>query len=198
MFSRILLAKVFWIQLILCFLLGCAGSSVQIIKSNLKARPEATVYIMPVALPEEIGVAEDWRKTGEVVKTQEGNTIQKGIYQYSFSEGDITNLRNSLINSLIASKSFRDVIYLRNAEIDSTINHSAFFVYLKIDTTNMASGTNSKCLISGKIEIKSDTEQLLYEDDINIETNSLWSISDAKNKAIRRFVMDAMESFNKF
>jgi hypothetical protein len=99
---------------------------------------------------------------------------------------------------LIASKSFRDVIYLRNAEIDSTINHSAFFVYLKIDTTNMASGTNSKCLISGKIEIKSDTEQLLYEDDINIETNSLWSISDAKNKAIRRFVMDAMESFNKF
>jgi len=164
----------------------------------LNSRPESIVYILPVGLPEEVGVAEDWRKTGKVITKKDGETIQKGMYQYSFGEGDINILRNSLIGSLKESQSFRDVIYLNIPDINTSGSQSAVQVHLKINKTGMASGTNSRCLISGNLILKDEKESTLFQDDIIVESNSLWSIGDAKNKAIKQFVKDVLESFNKF
>jgi hypothetical protein len=198
MFNRILLVKNIVNVFVLLLLFGCAGTSVQIIESDIKSRPESIVYVMPIGLPEEIGIAQDWRKTGTTITTKEGEIIHLGIFQYSFGEGDINILRNSLINSLIASQAFKDVIYLRNESVDTTISHSAFYVNLQINKTAMASGNVAKCLISGELIIKNEKESILIEDDIVVETKSLSTISAAKNKAIRKFVNEVIESFNKF
>lgn len=198
MYDRISLIKIIGIVFVLLILLGCAGSSVQIIQSEIKSRPESIVYVLPIGLPEEFGIAQDWRKTGTTITTQEGEEIQKGMYQYSFGEGDITILRNSLINSLKESQSFLDVIYLNTSEIDTTSSHSAFYVYLQTNRTDMTSGHILKCFISGNLIIKNEKELILFINRIDVESKSLTTIADAKNKAIRQFVHEVLESFNKF
>ncbi|MFC1785169.1 hypothetical protein ACFL0J_06040, partial [Candidatus Neomarinimicrobiota bacterium] len=107
MFIRPLLVKTSFISCILFLLLSCAGSSVQVISTDIEPRLESIVYILPFGLPEsdDIGIAQDWRKTGVTITTKEGEVIQKGMYQYSFAEGDINILRNSLISSFEASNS---------------------------------------------------------------------------------------------
>jgi len=198
MFNRIVSEKIIINLFVLLLFLGCAGSSVQTIQSEIKSFPESIVYVMPIGLPEEIGVAQDWRKTGTTITTKEGEEIHLGIYKYSFGEGDINILRNSLINSLIATQSFKDVIYLRNELVDNTISDPVFYVHLKINKTGMASGNVLKCLISGDLVLKNEKESILFKDDIVIEAKSLSTISAAKNKAIRQFVNEVIESFNKF
>lgn len=199
MIYEISLGKIIRIELVLLLLLGCVGSKVQIIQSDLRLRPGSIVYVLPLGLPEEIGIAQDWRKTGDTLTTKDGEKIQIGMYQYSFGEGDIINLRNSIINSLKESQSFSDVIYLNTIDIDVTGNHSAIYVHLQINKTDMFQNYfSSKCLISGKLILKSEKESILFEDDINVEVKSIVSIRDAKNKAIEQFVNDVIESFNKF
>ena len=98
-------------------LIGCASSGVSVVKMDMQARPGVTLVVLPFKVQGTAQVAQDWRKTGEVVATPDGKVVETGMYQYTVEGEDVTNLRKSLIGSLRKAGAFASVLDLRPAEL---------------------------------------------------------------------------------
>lgn len=178
--------------LVSVLLIGCASSGVSVVKMDMRARPGVTLVVLPFKVQGTAQVAQDWRKTGEVVATPDGKVVETGMYQYTVEGEDVTNLRKSLIGSLRKGGAFASVLDLRPAELPV----GAWVMEVTLGKRGMEqTTTRSTCFIHGHVSIK-EQERVLKEADVAANGTSLMTVGAAKDEALENFVRSVLEIVN--
>jgi hypothetical protein len=167
------------------FILGCAGSGVNIVKIR-SSKYTGVIVVMPDTLAEKRFSTSDWSRRG-VVSTVIGRTT--GIYTYTFGDDDYKNLRTSLVESLRSSGAFQNVV----DQVDERSLPDGVRLYIKFSESGMnktALGMSFICILKAIAWTEDSNSNVLNKKDISINEESIMTVSAAKNQAIEKFVLE--------
>jgi hypothetical protein len=110
----------------------------------------------------------------------------EGLYT-SFDEQDYSNLRNSMIESLKKSQSFKAVHDIQN-ENDSV---NGIRLYLSFDESGVnQTSLRSFCFLNAFAWTEASQDSVISKKEINTKGSSSWSMNGAKNSAITKFIKE--------
>jgi hypothetical protein len=165
-------------------LIGCTGSTIQIIQLSPTNGGPCGIFVMPM--------------TGH----GSGGDSQQ---QFDFDTVDQENLRASIIGSLkISNPNFIIYDVKETTEVkdsDGTIiafpigvmKNTSYMVYLYLYTAKATKGFTVSCIIEGKLKIYNSLKKCIFSKDLYIDKTSAFSVSDAKNIAIGAIVLEVMK-----
>jgi hypothetical protein len=178
-------------------LVGCAGSKVHTTRFELNPR-KGKIAVMPWEKAKKSLSASDAKQRAEMAQEAVGILAgpheavddATGLFTYTFNQDDYANLRQSVIQSLIKSEAFSDVIDVSDTPPTSDD--------LKLILTFSKSGivqtpATSKCILNGLARIVKDTDDAVPTRKIAIEATSFLSVNGAKNKAIKEYLVEIGE-----
>lgn len=165
---------------------GCAGSKVQTVALDVPKRSDEALYLLPFEPPKKVLVAKDRNTAGDPLQRQLMLAIKSAssAYDYTFDEGDIRNLRTSLVRSLQVSRSFATVQDLSSTPDPRPAR--GLFLTVRLEEAGMrASGGSFAAIIKGTARIE-DSRGLPLGAEVAIDANEtgLLTVAQSKNQAI--------------
>lgn len=171
-------------------LTGCASSSRQEVRLNIKAQPDTLIEVMPFEAAKKQFATSDASDRGPLGVAIDSET---SIYTYKFDDEDYANLRKSIIESLQKEASFKGVHDVSNeGEIGTGTK-------LYIDFTESGIGSAGwggfTCAINAYAWTEDATGNVLAKEEIAVLERSGMTVAGAKNKAITKFVREVSGLF---
>jgi hypothetical protein len=178
------------VAVMVCSLTGCTTSRSKIANLHLKPQSDTVVEVMPFALAKKRFTGNDAWRRGLIGVAIDAGT---GIYTYRFDDTDYSNLRKSAIESLRKANSFKDVRDVAN----ENETRNGLRLYIDFAESGMRQAAMScTCVLKAHAWTEDVSENVIAKKDILVEEVSIWTVSDAKNKAIDRFVQEVAALFS--
>lgn len=173
---------------------GCATSSTSVVKVQTARRYDVSLTVAPFVQPDEVVVADDWRKTGRTIETPDGTKMREGIYQYTFEGMDFSNLRGTLIESLSSNRQFSAVYDAGNRTEGYTLAIRFTSAGIVQNEGGIATCT---CMLKAVLVVTNQQGRELLNKPVEIAETSGWTVGVAKNAAIRSFVKTTIEALDR-
>lgn len=172
------------------FLAGCTSSKPKVSVLKINSQPDTLVEVMPFAAATHRFATNDASKRGLSGIILDAQT---GIYTYRFDDGDYSNLRKSLVDSLQKGKFFKGVQDI-TSEKDAA---SGTRLYIDFIESGMNQTTLSfVCVLKARAWTEDSSGKILGKKGIVVEEKSGISVAAAKNKAIDKFVKEVAGLFS--
>jgi hypothetical protein len=164
---------------------GCASSEIQTVKLELPRGSDATFYVLPFEPPAKRLVAREMvivMNLPDLLRLANSRT-------YTLDDQDLGNLRQSLVRSIEASKSFDSVQTLDNLPDKRPIN--GLFLAIRLDVAGVVGGWAYSAVIKGSAKVEGSSGNVLGETAIEADETGVLTLNEAKNKAIKKVVGQA-------
>jgi hypothetical protein len=119
---------------------------------------------------------------------------KSGLFTYTFDDKDLMNLRNSIVNSLTATNHFNKVNDINIT--DNNLANKGIRLFIDFESMGVSEKGVFICEINAKTKICDANEKVLEEKDIHIRKKGILTLSEAKNGAIKQFILELESLLN--
>ena len=171
---------------------GCAGSKSTVVRLDLTSQDKASINLMPFNTTFEREYYSDAYSRGSISLlgmfiAAEINK-RSGLYTYTFDENDLKNLRISINDSLAAANHFSAV---NDVPVpDEALSDRGIRLYIDFESMGVSQKTAFICEIKAHAKVCDFQENVLAEKDIFVHETGIMTLMAAKNKAIKKFILE--------
>ena len=171
---------------------GCAGSKNTVVRLSVTSEEKGSINLMPFNTTFEREYYSDVSTRGNISLlgwyiTSEINK-RSGLYTYTFDDEDLKNLRISIIDSLEAANHFSAV---NDVPVpDDNLSDPGIRLYIDFESMGVSQKVAFICEIKAHVKICDSTEKVLAEKDVHVREKGVWTLMAAKNKAIKKFILE--------
>jgi hypothetical protein len=173
---------------------GCTtvSSSVQKSTIDVPRSRDTAFYVLPFEPPEKQLVAKDRRVAGGVplgildIMIIKAIKESNPIFNYTLDEQDLANLRQSLVQSIEASKAF-DTVEVFSSVHDERPSKGLFLI-VRLEEAGVVGKFNYAAVIKGSARIEDNSSVILGETQLEAKETGTFTLSQSKNQAIRKVV----------
>ena len=161
----------------------CSSSSLNIVELKPNLQKDTEIDIMPFS-----AARKRLERKGSRWRGMFTDIIDKKDALYkAFDDEDLTNIRQTLIKSLRKSQNFK-AIYNINTEKELV---KGVRLYICFDRSGIKQTSfESFCFLNACVWTEIAGDSIVSKKDIKTVGKSIWSLSNAKNKAITKFIKE--------
>jgi hypothetical protein len=166
--------------------LKCSSSSLTIVELNLHPQKDIIIEIRPLSEANKLLVSRGFKFRGVLA-----DVIDKEEALYtSFDEKEYSYIRQSLIESLKESESFKAIYDVKDDHHPS----NGIRLYISFDESGISqTSLESFCFINSFVWSEISQDSLLSKKEIKTKGKSSWSVNRAKKEAITKFITEVAQ-----
>jgi hypothetical protein len=181
---------------------GCAGSKNQVVSLDLTGSEKGAINLMPFNSEFTRKYYSDIKMRSEITPIKgsinkaimEDIAEKSGRYTYTFDESDLEHLRTSIVRSLATTDYYKEVNDI--STIGSDLSNHGIRIYIEFKSMGVSQNLAFICEINAHAKICDSAEKTITEKDINVREKGIITLMAAKNKAIKKFVLEIGQLLN--